>query len=241
MSAMPTRYDLVIIGTGTAAMVAAMRVRAAGWHVASSTTDRSGAPVRCVAATGVAAEQGRLKLTEYLQNVSNPAVYAAGDAVQKGPPLTQASSHYAKVIAANLLEGNHHRPDYRGVPSVAFTIPLIAAVGLSERDARAGAEVSDEFAEGFQLVHGAPGRAESLRLQRAGGGGYRVHPRRQPSRAARGRGHQPVCPGHSPGRDGRGAADDDLRVPDRCIGHRLYARAPRRWRWSSRSVSMASS
>ena len=31
----PTRYDLVIIGTGTAAMVAAMRVRAApGWHVA---------------------------------------------------------------------------------------------------------------------------------------------------------------------------------------------------------------
>ena len=31
---MPTRYDLVIIGTGTAAMVAAMRMRAAGWHVA---------------------------------------------------------------------------------------------------------------------------------------------------------------------------------------------------------------
>jgi glutathione reductase (NADPH) len=27
-------YDLVIVGTGTVAMVAAMRVRAAGWSVA---------------------------------------------------------------------------------------------------------------------------------------------------------------------------------------------------------------
>jgi glutathione reductase (NADPH) len=88
-------------------------------------------------AGGIAAEQGRLKLNEYLQSVSNPAVYAAGDAAQRGPPLTPVSSHDAKVVAANLLEGNHHRPDYRGVPSVAFTIPPIAAVGLSEREARA--------------------------------------------------------------------------------------------------------
>jgi pyruvate/2-oxoglutarate dehydrogenase complex dihydrolipoamide dehydrogenase (E3) component len=37
----------------------------------------------------------------------------------------------------NLLEGNRHRPDYRGVPSVAFTLPPIAAVGLGEAEARA--------------------------------------------------------------------------------------------------------
>ncbi len=46
------------------------------------------------------------------------------------------SSHDAKVVAANLLEGNRHRPDYRGVPSVAFTIPPIAAVGLGAAEAR---------------------------------------------------------------------------------------------------------
>jgi glutathione reductase (NADPH) len=46
------------------------------------------------------------------------------------------SSHDAKVVAANMLEGNHRKPDYAGVPSVAFTIPPIAAVGLSEHAAR---------------------------------------------------------------------------------------------------------
>ena len=81
-------------------------------------------------------EDGRLLLNEYLQSVSNPIVYAAGDAAAKGPPLTPVSSHDGKIVAANILEGNRHRPDYRGVPSVAFTLPPIAAVGLSESAAR---------------------------------------------------------------------------------------------------------
>jgi glutathione reductase (NADPH) len=33
------------------------------------------------------------------------------------------------------LQGNHQRPNYLGVPSVVFTIPALAAVGLSEREA----------------------------------------------------------------------------------------------------------
>jgi glutathione reductase (NADPH) len=89
-----------------------------------------------LAAAGVAVEHGRIVLNEFLQSASNPAVYAAGDAAATGPPLTPVSSHDGKVVAANLLEGNRHRPDYRGVPSVAFTLPPIAAVGLSEAAAR---------------------------------------------------------------------------------------------------------
>ena len=80
-------------------------------------------------------QDSRLQLNEYLQSVSNPAVYAAGDAAGSGPPLTPVSSHDAKVVALNLPEGNTHKPDYRGVPSVAFSIPPIVAVGLSEADA----------------------------------------------------------------------------------------------------------
>lgn len=87
-------------------------------------------------AANVAVEDRRLKLNEFLQSVSNPAVYGAGDAAQVGPPLTPVSAHDAKIVAANLLEGNHAKPDYRGVPSVAFTVPPIASVGMSEEAAR---------------------------------------------------------------------------------------------------------
>lgn len=88
-----------------------------------------------LAAANIAAEAGRLKLNEYLQSVSNPAIYAAGDAAQVGPPLTPVSAHEAKIVAANLTKGNHAKPDYRGVPSLAFTIPRIARVGMSEHEA----------------------------------------------------------------------------------------------------------
>jgi glutathione reductase (NADPH) len=89
-----------------------------------------------VQAAGVDVENGKLKLNEFLQSVSNPAVYAAGDAAQCGPPLTPVSSYDAKVLAANMLQGNHRQTDYRGVPSVAFTLPPIASVGVSEEQAR---------------------------------------------------------------------------------------------------------
>ncbi len=89
-----------------------------------------------LAAANIATERGRLKLNEHLQSTSNTAVYAAGDAAQAGPPLTPVSSHDAKVVADNLLNGNHRKPDYRGVPSVVFTLPPIAAVGMGEAEAR---------------------------------------------------------------------------------------------------------
>ena len=90
-----------------------------------------------LAAGNVAVEDSRLKLSQGLQSVSNPRVYAAGDAAGVGPPLTPVSSHDAKVVAANMLDGTSAQPNYHGVPSVAFTVPPISAVGLSEADAHA--------------------------------------------------------------------------------------------------------
>lgn len=84
----------------------------------------------------VAVEDGRLKLDDHLQSTSNWRVYAVGDAAGVGPPLTPVSSHDAKIVAANLLGGGGQKPDYRGVPSVAFTVPPIAAVGLGEHEAQ---------------------------------------------------------------------------------------------------------
>lgn len=88
-----------------------------------------------LAAAEVETENGRLKLNEFLQSVSNPTVYAVGDAAQIGPPLTPVATRDGKIAAANLTKGNHVRPDYSGVPSVAFTLPPIARVGMSEEQA----------------------------------------------------------------------------------------------------------
>jgi glutathione reductase (NADPH) len=89
-------------------------------------------------AAGVAYERCGVTVNDYLQSVSNPAVYAAGDsAASPGPPLTPVASLEGEVAAANMLEGNRHRPDYRGVPTVVYTTPPLAAVGLHEAEAQA--------------------------------------------------------------------------------------------------------
>jgi glutathione reductase (NADPH) len=75
-----------------------------------------------------------VSVNEFLQSVSNPAAYAAGDGAGGGLPLTPVASMEAEVVAANLLEGNHHKPNYTAVPTVVFTIPPLAAVGLREED-----------------------------------------------------------------------------------------------------------
>jgi glutathione reductase (NADPH) len=88
-------------------------------------------------AGGVAVdEHGRLRLNEWLQSVSNPLVYAAGDSAQRGPPLTPVAGRDAQIVAANLLGGNTRAAHYHAVPTVAFTVPPIAAVGLDEAAAR---------------------------------------------------------------------------------------------------------
>lgn len=77
-----------------------------------------------------------VKVNEYLQSVSNPSVYAAGDASDtEGWPLTPVSFHEGKIAASNMLKGNSKTADYRGVPTVVFTIPELARVGLLESEA----------------------------------------------------------------------------------------------------------
>ena len=84
----------------------------------------------------MAREPRGVTVNDSLQSVSNPAVYAAGDAAASGPPLTPTAAHEGEVVAANLLHGNHRRPNYAGLASVAFTVPALATVGLTEEAAR---------------------------------------------------------------------------------------------------------
>jgi len=87
---------------------------------------------------GVAWTTAGVSVNEYLQSVSNPSVYAAGDAVDSGGfPLTPVAGMQGGVVASNLLKGNHQMPNYAGIPSVVFTTPPLAVVGLTEEAAHA--------------------------------------------------------------------------------------------------------
>lgn len=86
---------------------------------------------------GVDREKKGVSVNEFLQSVSNPAVYAAGDAAAGGgPPLTPVASMEGHVAASNMLKGNHRKPNYSGVPTVVFTVPPLGSVGLGESEAK---------------------------------------------------------------------------------------------------------
>jgi glutathione reductase (NADPH) len=78
-----------------------------------------------------------VKVNASLQSVSNDHVYAAGDAADSGGlPLTPLAGIESTVAADNILEGNHKKADYPAQPSAVFTIPPLAAVGLTEKQAQ---------------------------------------------------------------------------------------------------------
>ncbi len=90
-------------------------------------------------AANIATEpHGGVRVNEFLQSITNPRVYAAGDvATSPGSlPLTPVAGYQGTIVASNLLKGNLRSPDYRGIPSVVFTVPPLAGVGLTEAQAR---------------------------------------------------------------------------------------------------------
>ena len=89
------------------------------------------------AASVVRGEHGGVAVNEFLQSVSNPSVYAAGDAAASGGlPLTPVAGMQGDIVAANLLHGNSRSPNYVGIPSVVYTTPPLARVGLDESAAQ---------------------------------------------------------------------------------------------------------
>jgi glutathione reductase (NADPH) len=97
-------------------------------------------------------------VNEYLQSVSNPRVYAIGDCADTPYMLAPVADEEGKTAAHNILHGNLRVVDYSIVPSVVFTLPNLAAVGLTEGEARRGGV-------DFQVRQGDPTRwASSKRV-----------------------------------------------------------------------------
>lgn len=78
--------------------------------------------------------KGEIAVNEFLET-SNPDVYAAGDVIGD-PMFVYVAAHAGSVAAENALSGNRRRYDLAAVPSVTFTDPAVASVGLTESAAR---------------------------------------------------------------------------------------------------------
>ena len=83
-------------------------------------------------------EYGRkgIKVSPYMRT-TNPTIFAAGDCADSGPNLTPVSANEGRIAGKNLLAGKDERAiHYPPIPSVVFTLPPVASVGLSEVGAR---------------------------------------------------------------------------------------------------------
>ena len=76
-------------------------------------------------------------VNQFMQSVSNPRVYSAGDSAsgRNGIPLTPVAGKGAEIVIRNILYGNSAKADFNITPSVVFTLPVLASAGLTEEQA----------------------------------------------------------------------------------------------------------
>jgi dihydrolipoamide dehydrogenase len=141
------RYERILTGTRVTAMAAAadgIRVSFEGADAPSSETwDRvliavgrvpNGSQVGADAA-GVAVDKRGFVAVDKQMRTNVPHIFAIGDIVGQ-PMLAHKAMHEAKV-AAEVAAGEKRAFDARVIPSVAYTDPEVAWVGLTETEAGA--------------------------------------------------------------------------------------------------------
>ncbi|WP_282132234.1 dihydrolipoyl dehydrogenase family protein [Cellulophaga baltica] len=77
-----------------------------------------------------------IDVNEYLQNAGNMNIYACGDVTDHGLPLTSMTGPEANTVSANIIKGNKVKVHTPVIPSVVYTLPNLASVGLSEEEAK---------------------------------------------------------------------------------------------------------
>jgi glutathione reductase (NADPH) len=79
---------------------------------------------------------GRVAVDRYLRSTSNPKVHVCGDAVPISPQLSPIATYEGDMVGRNIVEGPKHSPDYSSMATSVYTVPALAAVGLTEAAAR---------------------------------------------------------------------------------------------------------
>ncbi|PQV49024.1 glutathione reductase (NADPH) [Jejuia pallidilutea] len=84
----------------------------------------------------VAYTNAGISYNHFMQNPLNKNVYSCGDVSAHSKPLAPLSGMEANIVAENIINGNTKKIDTPLVPSVVFTLPNLASVGLNEEEAK---------------------------------------------------------------------------------------------------------
>ena len=79
-------------------------------------------------------ERGKVKVNEYMET-SVKGIYAPGD-VNGIKMLAHVAFRMGEVAAENAVKGNHRKVNLLSAPSVVYTSPEVAQVGMTEEQAR---------------------------------------------------------------------------------------------------------
>jgi glutathione reductase (NADPH) len=85
-----------------------------------------------LAAGHVEHANGRVAVDRHLRSTSNPQVHACGDALPISPQLSPIATYEGDIVGRNIVEGPKHSPDYASMATSVYTVPALAAVGLTE-------------------------------------------------------------------------------------------------------------
>ncbi|WP_338834424.1 NAD(P)/FAD-dependent oxidoreductase [Bradyrhizobium septentrionale] len=89
-----------------------------------------------LAAGNVEHANGRVIVDRHLRSTSNPLVHVCGDAVPTSPQLSPIATYEGDIVGRNIVEGPKYSPDYASMATSVYTVPALAAVGLTEAAAR---------------------------------------------------------------------------------------------------------
>jgi dihydrolipoamide dehydrogenase len=99
--------------------------------------------------------RGEIDVDEQMRT-NLPNVFAIGDAI--GGKLLAHKAEEEGVVAAEVIAGHHAHMDYKSMPSVVYTWPEIASVGLAEHEVKASGR---EYKTG-KFPFSANGRARTM-------------------------------------------------------------------------------
>jgi len=89
-----------------------------------------------LAKANISENKNVIEVNQYMQSISNKNVYACGDVSDFSLKLTPLSGLEGYVAANNILKEKSKKLLPPLVPSVVFTLPQMATVGLSEKEAK---------------------------------------------------------------------------------------------------------